>query len=243
MFQPMSLGELLDAAFTIYRRHFRVLVGIAAICNGPFQALNLYAGITGGWLEHLPLAIVALLSASIGTLIGSAAILKVVSEGYLGRDCKVGDALSFAVGRILPLMLAGFARYTLAMLALMLFVIPGIIVWCGYAVVGQIVVLEEPPRALDALGRSWELTRGHRWTAFALIFILALVAAIPGFAAGVLVALGLGTVALTIGAITALTLAPLMPCGVTLYYYDLRVRKEAFDLQMLGQLIGDGAAA
>jgi hypothetical protein len=36
--------------------------------------------------------------------------------------------------------------------------------------------------------------------------------------------------------------APISTISFTLFYYDLRVRKEAFDLQMMMQAIGAGPA-
>ncbi len=35
-----------------------------------------------------------------------------------------------------------------------------------------------------------------------------------------------------------LALAPILPCALTLLYYDLRVRREAFDLQILSDQLG-----
>lgn len=238
----MSLGELLDASFTIFRRHFATLVVIAAICYGPFQVMNVYIETAGGWGENVVLLLLALLVASLGALVGSAANLKVISDGYLGRETTPGEAMRFALGRIGPLMLAGFAKYLLVFLAFLLFVIPGVIVACGYAVVSQVVVLEQPENATDALGRSWSLTKGHKGTALALGFILGLVASLPGFVAGIMAAVGLGITAQIVGGIAAIALAPLVPCGMTLYYYDLRVRKEAFDLQALDLQLGGATA-
>lgn len=242
MFQPMSLGELLDGSFTLYRRHFTALVGVAAICYGPFQVIRLYAEISGGWTEHIVLLFVALMMALVLGLVGSAAILKVVSDGYLGREPRAGDAVSFALGRFGALMLAGLARSVLILLGTFLLIVPGIIIACGYSVVSQVVVLESPPHALDSLGRSWELTRGHRGTVLVLAFVLMLVASIPGAIAGAL-SIPFGMPALVVGALASILLAPLLPCGLTLFYYDMRIRKEAFDLEALGQLLGGGAPA
>jgi hypothetical protein len=239
----MSLGELLDGAFTLYRRHFAVLVGVAAICNGPFQALNIYANVAGGWTEHLGLLAIGILIASLGAILGAASILRVVSDGYLGRDTTALEALRFGLRHIVGLMLAGFVKSILIGMAMMLLVVPGIIVACGYAVVSQVVVLESPRNPLDALGRSWHLTKGRRWTVLALAFILFLVASLPGMVAGMLAVGGLQDAATVLASLAALVLSPLLPCGITLYYYDLRIRKEAFDLQTLEHLIGGGTAA
>jgi uncharacterized membrane protein len=243
----MTLGELLDGAFVMFRRHFTTLVGIAVVCYLPFQAMRLYATVSGGWTGHLLLLCVALLLSAVGGLIGAAATLKVISDGYLNRDCSVGDALRFSLSKIGGLMVAGFARFILIALGFVLLIIPGIIIACGYSVVNQIVVLEDPASPLDSLGRSWKLTKDFKGRAFALAFILGIVAAMPSIAAGFMIALlhlssGSANILLAVlGAVTGLILAPLIPCGMTLFYYDLRIRKEAFDLQTLEQQISGSA--
>ncbi|MFI5212964.1 MAG: hypothetical protein ACHQU8_00375 [Gemmatimonadales bacterium] len=238
----MSQGELLDGAFGLYRRHFRQLVGVSALCYGPFQAFNLFAQISGGWIAHPVLLAVALLALMIGSLVGAAAILKIISDGYLEREASWDEAIRYAMGKVWPLIVAGFAAGVLTALATLLFIIPGIIVACGYSVVRQVVVLEDLPSATDALGRSWSLTKGHRMTALTIAFVLALVSAVPGAIAGVIAAVTpFAVVGQVLAALFAVLLSPLVPCGMTLYYYDLRVRKEAFDLQLLGQLLGPSA--
>lgn len=234
---PMSLGDLLDGSFALLRRNFATLAGISAICYGPFQAISLYAQTAGGWVEHPFILAAGLLVASVGSLLGAAAIVKVISDDYLGRSATIGSAFAFAGSRMGGLFIAGFAKYLLIGLATLCLIIPGIIVACGYAVVNQVVVLEDLNAPTDALGRSWSLTKGHRGTALGLAFVLGLVASIPGMIAGMLSLSSFATPALVVGTIGALLLAPLVPCGMTLFYYNLRVRKEAFDLEILQQLL------
>lgn len=239
MFAPMSQGELLDGAFGLYRRHFRQLVGVSALCYGPFHAFNLFAQISGGWIEHPIVLLVALLALALGSLVGLGAIVKIISDGYLGREPAWDTAIRFALRKVWPLMVAGFASGLLTTLALLALIVPGIIVACGYSVVRQVVVLEDLPSATDALGRSWALTKDHRMTAFLIAFVLSLVASVPGGIAGAIsVFTPFTVVGQVLASLGAVLLSPLVPCGMTLYYYDLRVRKEAFDLQVLGQMLG-----
>jgi hypothetical protein len=50
------------------------------------------------------------------------------------------------------------------------------------------------------------------------------------------------TVILSAAAVLQLVLTPLMVVGFTLYYYDLRIRKEAFDLELLGSQLSAASA-
>ncbi len=48
------------------------------------------------------------------------------------------------------------------------------------------------------------------------------------------------SVLLVLAAILPVILTPVLPCVFTLMYYDLRVRREAFDLELLSQQLGAG---
>jgi hypothetical protein len=141
---------------------------------------------------------------------------------------------------------ASVAAGFITVLATLALVIPGLIVASGYAVVTEVAALE---RSSDALRRSWELTRGFRWKALGLwVIALALLAGLAigaGFlAAGVEALLGKGEALSTVVvALVSLLIYPLLSCVLTLFYYDLRVRKEGFDLEMLSQQLGAAAPA
>jgi hypothetical protein len=41
-----------------------------------------------------------------------------------------------------------------------------------------------------------------------------------------------------VASVFPIVLAPILPCILTLAYYDLRVRREGFDLQLLSEQLG-----
>jgi hypothetical protein len=121
---------------------------------------------------------------------------------------------------------------------------------CGYAVTTPVVVLENLNSATDSLGRSWTLTKGAKLKIFGIFFVAGLIVFLP-----VLIAAGLasvikagsligGEVFEVLAAALPIILTPLLACIVTLVYYDLRVRREGFDLQVLSEQLstmGTGA--
>jgi len=120
-----------------------------------------------------------------------------------------------------------------------------IYVLCGYGVTTPIVVLEELGSAFDAFRRSWELTRGFRGKVFGLGFIAFLLFnALPNWVIQIPAAitrLTMPGVSIALGALATIVpviLSPAIAAVITLIYYDLRVRREAFDLQVLGQRLG-----
>jgi len=235
--RSLSLGEILDGALAIYREHIGILVSIVIICQGLPAIMSVYIDLGGGTIGHPLLWLGAFVLSGLGGLVAAAATVHVISEAYLGRETPLGDALLFAWGKIVRLFLAGIAKYVLIFLAGLLLFIPGIVVMCGYAVVTQVVVLENLPAATDALGRSWQLTKGYKAKAFRLGVVVFLLIGLPLLVAGVLASFYPVLFEITVvgGQVLQLLLYPIVACAFTLFYYDLRVRKEAFDLEHLSR--------
>jgi hypothetical protein len=245
--RPMAMGEILDASFALLRRHAGVFFGVAIVCQGVPTALGLFVQFSGGPAQHFGLYLFAQLLSFIGYLLVTGASIRVVSQAYLGNEPSLSDALDFAFSKMGRTLAAGFAAGILAGLAAILLLVPGIVVACGLSVAVQAAVLEPLPGGTDGLGRSWSLTRGFKWRAFGLyvVVIVLLMLFLLGFAvlaglAAALVPLLLVPALIGVGLIF-LFLYPFTSCVFTLFYYDLRVRKEAFDLELLSQHLGIGA--
>lgn len=115
----------------------------------------------------------------------------------------------------------------------------------GYMVTTPVVVLEALPSAFDSFGRSWELTRGAKLRVFGLVLVAWLIAyLLPWVVLQVIGALvqEVAPAAMlpwtVVSAALPIALAPIIPCILTLAYYDLRVKREGFDLQLLGEQMG-----
>jgi len=67
-----------------------------------------------------------------------------------------------------------------------------------------------------------------------------LVQAMTG-ALGVVATSSLQPIFVVFASLVSIVLTPILPCACTLLYYDLRVRREAFDLQMLSAQLGTGS--
>jgi len=289
--RPMSFGEVLDGAFTMYRRHFGLFMKLSAVTWGLPAALLLYlrlrfSGTTPDqslaiFQTHLPeliiLGLVWLVAIVVATVMLTAGSIRVISSAYLGSVSTFGDALRLAASKIVPLVLVGLGK---GLLLLIIWIV-GFVVWallvsianlfggasavlvgvlgfgalfwflafvvCGYALTTPVVVLEELASSFDAFGRSWDLTRSFKLKAFGLwlvVWILTwLVPFCFFFGVGYVVQTKAPGLELTVSAVNSLVsivLAPVLPCMLTLFYYDLRMRREGFDLQVLGQQMGIG---
>jgi uncharacterized membrane protein len=235
--RALSMGEILDDGFGLYRAHFATLIAIAVACTGLPTLLAIYVEMGGGFLVHPVAGLLAGLLRGVGGLFATAGTVWVISEIYMGRDPAVGDALGLAFSRVWKLFVAGLAKYLVIGLGAILFIVPGIIAACGYAVVVPVVILEQVGSGTDALGRSWTLTKGYKGKAFRLgVAIFALIY-LPFLAAGALTALySSSETIVNVGAeLVSFLVYPFMAAVVTLFYYDLRIRQEAFDLEHLSQ--------
>ncbi len=215
-------------------------------CEGLPTLLDIYGGLAQGGRANAGLGTLSRVLGLLGSVLVRGATIWVVSEGYLGRTPRLARALRFTGERMAQLFGASIAAGFVTGLATLALVIPGIIVASGYAVVTEVAALE---RSSDALRRSWQLTRGFRWKALGLwVIALALLAGLvigAGIlAAGVEALLGNGEALSTVVvALVSLLIYPLLSCVFTLFYYDLRVRKEGFDLEMLSQQLAAPAPA
>lgn len=120
-----------------------------------------------------------------------------------------------------------------------------VFVACGYGVTTPTVVLEDLPSSFDSFGRSWDLARGARLKVFAVAAVAWLVSQfLPGMTVGIIntvlatMSPNLIPITVVLASFISIMLAPILPCAMTLLYYDLRVRREGFDLQVLSQQLG-----
>ena len=146
-----------------------------------------------------------------------------------------GAAFSLARSGGAPSGLALFS----VLIGIVSLVLP-LFVAAGVSVATPVVVLEERIGAMEALSRAWFLTRGYRLRIAGLLFVTLILIMIPymgmlllggAFVTG---AAGVASVWVPVVALAGrLLLTPILYCLITLVYYDLRVRKEGFDLEML----------
>jgi len=247
--RPLSTGEILDGALTLLRRHFRLVLWIALAFEGVPTVMDVYLDLAGGGGDHPGLALLDRILSATGAMLVTGATVRVVSEAYLGRTPRLRDALGFAGDKLGAIFGANFTSGILTALALLALVVPGVVVACGYSVAAEVAALESPGSAGAALRRSWDLTKGFKGKALALWLVaVCLMLAVflgAGLLGGVLAALGgaFEPVVAVLTAFVSLFVYPVISCVFTLFYYDLRVRKEGFDLEILAKQLGLGAGA
>lgn len=254
--RPMSVGELLDRTFFLYRKHFVLFVALIALPHAVLLAVQLFSVVlrAGGprfSLTAILMGLVTMVVYLAVVAVSQGATVIAVSRMHLGAAPGISEAFAGISGRIPTLALIMIAAGLGAGLGLILLIVPGILLALMWSLSIPIAVLEHL-NVRDAMSRSSVLTKGHRGRIFVIYVLFFIVTYIfyslwqlpMLFAAGLFVGRGPATlpvwtqIALPVGQfITQCLVAPLLTIAMALVYYDERVRKEAFDLEhMMSEL-------
>jgi Membrane domain of glycerophosphoryl diester phosphodiesterase len=199
--------------------------------------------------------LLALLVGSIAFLFSVGATVHAVSEIYTGRAATIRESMASMRGESGTVFGVMFLSGLLLIAGLIAFVLPMFYIMCRLSVAIPSAVLENLGPA-DSIRRSFALTRnfaGRAFMIYLLYFALVFgIIAVFQFPFAMLLAMNakqpqlliLWTILMQLGNfIGSALVAPVSTIGFALFYYDLRVRKEAFDLQMMMQAIGADPAA
>ena len=207
-------------------------------------------GIMAGAVIGLSVVVVSL----IAYLLSQGGTVFAVSEIYLGRTITIAESFRRVSGELLNLfgvvMLNGLA--TLA--GFICLFLPGVYILCRLIVCVPAALVENIG-ARDSLERSYELTRDNAGRAFVilLLYFAVSIAAAGLFAwpfAIIMVVVAqkdpsqmiLWLQLTTVGSFLANVLVtPILTIASAILYYDLRVRKEAFDIQLMMNPTGSTA--
>jgi hypothetical protein len=290
--RPLSLSEILDKIFQLYRARFVLFLGIAAVSTTIEFGWNLINLGQAQWLTriHVPVPTRQLISS--GSIIAGwafmfaaaavclAATNRAVSAIYDGEPTGIAKAfaasrsnwlrciwvntLTFLVawgslilvflGAIMAVILASRARtmgqaYTITFVygatgLLMLAAFP-LCIWLTlrYSLAVPACV-QEGLKTRQALKRSVFLSKGTQGRIFVLLMIVGSAQAMAGavFLAPVFVLVmrarghasaAVAAYTLAVSALSSALTKPIYCIGLTLFYYDARVRKEGFDLERM----------
>jgi hypothetical protein len=181
-------------------------------------------------------------------LIAFTACFKVVSDAWLGSQPSIGRSLRFGLRRSPMVALLALISGIVIVIGLILCFLPGIylsVLWC----LAFPALLFERTGPFKAMGRSGSLIKGRWWASLLLVVVGYLLVTILGgiIQYGLLgvaaVAAGDSVIVNAIATVVGSTLSsaityPYLAAVLTILYFDQRVRKEGFDLQLLAQGMG-----
>jgi hypothetical protein len=260
--RPLGIGEILDAGIKLFLRHWRTLVlsvvGLilpvqilsalvtASVAPEQFDLTSTESGVDEGEEAEFLVGqgVIAVLSI-ISILLATAVCFKAVADAYLGVEPEWRRSLRFAVRRLGGLFGVALIGGILVALATVALIVPGIWLFVMYSVAVPALLLERIG-PVGALRRSFRLVRGRWWpTAGALLVGYLLIGIIGALVSGVILIIPSvvaedNTLAGALGSVVGGTVGsvlttPYSAAVVTLLYFDLRVRREGLDLQLIAE--------
>jgi hypothetical protein len=249
--RPLGYAEIFNEAFDLYKRNFLLFTGIGAVVYIPYALLLVLLG--GSSIAQNVIQLLFWIPTSVSYI----AIIKALADRYLDREATIASCWAFAWRRFLPYFVTLLLAALLFMVGLLLFLLPGIFIglfWFAFFIWSVPII--EGRYYVDAIRRCRELAAGQYGRIFVMIILMGFVFAIVYM---ILIALlvplvwvgGAGatgptsmTVRLLMGAWTALAgvlFTPIVALPEVLFYFDVRVRKEGYDVELLAQeMAGEG---
>lgn len=259
--RPMDYGAMLDEMFDIYKKNFLLLSGIVGIIYLPMSVIfySLYMQVFSQlMMDRVPdiasiiiLAVIMLLYVPLGYLV-VAAITLAISNLYLGKKMTIMESYKAILSRLLPFSLTMILVSLLYGLGFVLCIVPGILLFFVLAFVSQVFIIEGK-EYFDCMRRSYELARGE-WLKIFVVGIITFVVVMV-ISAALTSPLQIATVFMKNPFSGPMSIAqgfaqgisqtislPVQTIAFVLLYYDIRIRKEGFDIEMLAQNINEPEA-
>jgi hypothetical protein len=251
---PRGLGDILSAAFDIYKNNAAGLLMIVAVVVVPLTFISAFLtgvvfkgneetvqiGTTTVTVTDRSFAFV-LIAGFIGVVVAviisavlQAATIRAAAQASLGEPVDIEASYKWGFGRFGSVLLISILVGLAVLGGLILLIIPGIIFAIMFSVSIPALVVENR-KGTEAMGRSWNLVKGHFWHALVVILVAGILTAIvSGIIQGIGGAIGDNWfVAWIFQAVAQVIVAPFSALVAVLLYLDLRARTESLTTQQL----------
>jgi hypothetical protein len=189
----------------------------------------------------------------LGYLLGTVACYRAIADTYLGRETSARASLRYAGSRLGATLWLTIVLAIGLLVGFMALLVPGVWLWVAWTVAYP-VMLVEGSGGVAALRRSFKLVETRWWaTAGRMAVTFILVGVVTTVATLLFIAptgwfvddTSFGALILEHAAnlVVSLVTTPFVAAVTTLVYFDLRVRKEGFDLALLAERMGGPTAS
>jgi hypothetical protein len=264
--RPLGIGEILDAAIKVFTRHWKPLVmsTLGLVTPVAILAVLVLASIDPQLLELVPesepeepgasdaaalagLGVISLM-AIVALIVAYAGCFKAVCDAWLGARPDARESIRYGFRRFWRVFALSVVWVAFMLVAWIPCFIP--LIWFGVAwSVSVPALLFENAGPFRALGRSWQLIKGRWWASFVLVVVCYVLVSIIGVLVQMPLLLiteavaGESAAANAVAQIISYSLSyavtiPYFAAVLTILYFDQRVRKEGFDLQLAAEGLG-----
>jgi hypothetical protein len=242
--RPRTAPELVDAAVAIVRREYFTLLSAFFLCllaggvvAGSTVFLETITSALGSPYITLPVFVLAIVAA---IAMAQAMAVAIATEAYLGRHLTVMEAARRALRHFWPAVLLEQLKFIIIVLGFLCFIIPGIVFSLWFFGTMNVLMYENVG-PVEALKRSRQIAKGSLGRIFRVFALFSLIGLVIRVLAAVMVAMVAGSQAANlISTCVGLLLYPFLVLTSTVMYFDLRVRKEGLDLELMAQDLGAG---
>jgi hypothetical protein len=172
---PFSVGKVLGESFKIFFKNLPAFLLMAVLIYSP---LFIYAMTTNPLdmtlNEILWMGIILVVGGLVLQNLLTAAVTYGVVEQMAGRHASVGKSMAVGLRRMLPTFGLFIVMMICIGLGFIALIIPGFIVMCMLYVAVPALVIEQNGIG-RALSRSAHLTKGYRWSMFALVILMIII--------------------------------------------------------------------
>lgn len=234
--RPRKATEIIDAAIEVYRRNLIHFLLLAALVRVPWLIVQIFfLAPREGDAAMIGISMLISLGTMLTTFLMSGFVIHLASELYLGRDADAFDTIRKLAPRIPTIFMASLLQSVAIGLGLILFLFPAVWITAVLFAVIPAVVLEGKG-VFGAFDRSTELSRGAKLHILSALGLVVLIRVIVEFGIA-LISTAIPQPELRYVAVTvaAMLIYPLIGIAITLVYYDIRIRKEGFDIEMMAR--------
>jgi hypothetical protein len=233
------VGRVIDRTAMVLSRNFLTFFLVTAFAQLPSQLVSQVSTSTtfgmppsGGQNISWVGACLLVLSSVLG-LLSQGIILHGAFEDLRGRPVSVKTSLQVALRRFFPVIGLSIVMAVCEGFAAICLLFPAIMLAIMWFVATPACVIEQLG-PFGSLGRSSQLTKGHRWKILGLLLLLLLaLMVVSGVLGASLNAIGGTTLKLIGEALWSGAWSMVFTIAAAVTYHDLRVIKEGVDVQQI----------
>jgi len=170
----------------------------------------------------------------------------IVGLMFAGLFIATGIVLGIVTGILLSLGIPRVAIGVVIFLGFVAAIASFVPIFISYSLIAPVVMIEGSKNGRVIRQRSWALVKGNRGKVFLIFLVIVVIQVLVQIGIGFVSVLGFGPgngsiIPSILENLVSLLLTPISAIAVTLLYYDFRIRKEGFDLEILSQSMGGPA--
>ena len=242
----MTIKNIFEQAFQLYRSNFLKFICIILLIKGPYIVLEnflmeLIVKSSAAEASYSTLLFLRFLELIFIAPVLTAVMAIPISKRLLDREVGIAETYYGVLRRCFPLLGTVLLYGIIIGIGYVILIIPGLIFWIWLAFIPQTVMIDGEG-GISAMKRSKYLVKGY----FSKTLILLMLLFVATSMITAVIALGITWLFSSLGQyseplgtgaanVISVILEPFKMVAITFLYYDLRIRKEGFDLEIMAE--------